>query len=154
MHANVLLIERFYRAFQKRDADGMVACYTPDVHFSDPVFPDLHGDNAKGMWRMLCARGKDLSLEFHNVQANDETGSVNWVAHYTFTATGKKVTNRVRAQFRFRDGLIFEHVDDFSFWTWASQSLGVMGRLLGWTGFLRAKVQKTAAKGLEKFQQS
>ena len=35
----------------------MADCYHPDVHFSDPVFPSLKGDEARGMWRMLCERG-------------------------------------------------------------------------------------------------
>ena len=60
MHPNAQLIERFYSAFQKRDGDGMAACYTPDVTFTDPVFPGLKGPRAGGMWRMLCERAKDL----------------------------------------------------------------------------------------------
>ena len=34
-HTTTHLIERFYSAFQKRDAAGMAACYAPDVKFGD-----------------------------------------------------------------------------------------------------------------------
>jgi ketosteroid isomerase-like protein len=151
MHTNAHLIERFYSAFQKRDGDGMAACYAADVKFGDPVFPDLEGDRAKGMWKMLCARGKDLIIEFRDVQATDAEGSAHWDATYTFTATGRKVVNRIDAKFKFKDGLISEHRDAFDFYAWARQALGPVGLLLGWTPMIKAKVRKTAARGLDAF---
>lgn len=36
MHRNAELIEKFYRAFQRRDGAAMTSCYHPQVHFSDP----------------------------------------------------------------------------------------------------------------------
>ena len=36
--ANSALITRFYQAFQRLDAEAMVACYSDDIVFSDPVF--------------------------------------------------------------------------------------------------------------------
>ena len=152
MHTNAHLIERFYQAFQKRDGDGMAACYAPDVKFADEVFPDLAGDRAKGMWKMLCARATDLTLEFSNVQASDTEGSAHWDARYTFGATGRKVLNRIDANFEFRDGLIVRHVDRFDFWRWARQALGLPGLLLGWSSALREKVRARAAKGLADFK--
>ena len=41
--ANSALITRFYQAFQRLDAEAMVACYSPDVVFSDPAFGTLRG---------------------------------------------------------------------------------------------------------------
>jgi hypothetical protein len=57
----------------------------------------------------------------------------------------------VRAQFRFRDGLIAEHRDDFDFHRWASQALGPSGKLLGWTPVLRGAVRKRARDSLDRF---
>jgi ketosteroid isomerase-like protein len=151
VHTNAHLIERFYTAFQSRDGDAMAACYAPDVKFSDEVFPDLRGPRAGAMWRMLCGRAKDLSVEFRDVQANDTVGSAHWDARYTFGATGRKVVNRIDATFRFRDGLISEHRDAFDFYAWARQALGPAGLLLGWTPMIKAKVRKTAAQGLDAF---
>lgn len=151
MHPNAQLIERFYQAFQRRDAAAMVACYHRDVHFSDPVFPDLHGPRAGAMWTMLCERGKDLRIEYRDVHADDARGSAHWDAYYTFATTGRPVVNRIDASFEFRDGLIVRHVDQFNLHAWAGQALGMPGKLLGWTPFMHGKVRAMAAKNLEAF---
>lgn len=151
VHANEALIQRFYSSFQKRDAAGMAACYHPQVRFSDPAFPDLEGDRARAMWAMLCARGKDLRVEFRDVRADDRGGTAHWEAWYTFSVTGRKVHNTIDAQFEFRDGLIGRHVDRFDFHRWAGQALGLPGRLLGGTALIRNKVRATAARGLDDF---
>lgn len=151
MHPHAELIETFYTAFQRRDGEAMAACYHPEIRFSDPVFPDLHGPRAGGMWRMLCERGKDLELQFSDVHADDESGHAHWDASYTFSATGRHVDNHIDAAFRFRDGKIVEHRDSFSFWAWSRQALGVPGLLLGWTPLVRGKVRATAGAGLDAF---
>jgi limonene-1,2-epoxide hydrolase len=151
VHTHAHLIERFYSAFQKRDGEAMAACYAPDVQFGDEVFPELRGDRAKAMWKMLCARGKDLSIEFRDVQASDTEGSAHWDARYTFAATGRKVLNRIDARFTFEGGLIKTHRDSFDFYAWARQALGPMGLVLGWTPLVKGKVRKTAAQTLDAF---
>jgi len=151
MHAHAELIARFYAAFARRDWAGMAACYHPEVHFSDEVF-DLHGADAGLMWRMLCTNGRDLVLEVRDIAADDAGGSAHWDARYTFSATGRKVLNRIDARFEFRDGLIVRHVDRFDFWRWSRQALGAPGLLLGWSGALRGKVRAKAAKGLADFK--
>ncbi len=151
MHPNAQLITRFYEAFAALDAETMATCYHPDVQFSDPAFPDLKGPEASGMWRMLCSRAKDFRLEFSKVQADESTGSAHWEARYLFSATGRAVHNRIDATFEFEDGLIRRHTDVFDFWTWSRQALGAPGLLLGWSGFLRKKVQAQAGSGLKAF---
>ena len=150
MHPNAALIERFYAAFALKDWAGMAACYHPEVHFSDEVF-DLHGTQAGLMWRMLTTRGKDMTLIYNAVEADDRRGSAHWEARYLFSATGRQVHNIIDARFEFRDGLIVRHVDRFDFWRWSRQALGAPGALLGWSGFLRNKVRGNAAKGLAEF---
>lgn len=150
MHPNARLIETFYSAFAKRDWSTMASCYHRDVHFSDEAF-DLHGAQASMMWRMLCTNGRDLELEYRDVQADAETGSAHWDARYTFSATGRRVLNRIDARFEFRDELIVRHVDRFDFWTWSRQALGARGWLLGWSPMLRSKVREQAARSLAAF---
>lgn len=145
------LIRRFYDAFAVRDADGMAACYAPDVVFEDPVFGQLHGDQARAMWRMLCARAGDLQLTASHIHADDHAGRAHWEAIYTFSQTGRRVHNKIDASFQLRDGLIAAHRDRFDFWTWSRQALGAPGLLLGWTPLLRGKVRAQARAGLRKF---
>jgi hypothetical protein len=129
----------------------MAACYAPDARFSDPVFPDLEGQEPGAMWRMLTGRADDLKIELLEHEADDDRGSARWIADYTFTQTGRPVTNDVRATFRFAQGLIAEHRDDFDFHRWSRQALGTPGMLLGWTPILRASVRRRARAGLDEF---
>ncbi|MCQ0166442.1 DUF4440 domain-containing protein [Pseudomonas sp. S12(2018)] len=150
--ANIALITRFYQAFQRLDAEAMVACYSPEVVFSDPAFGTLRGKDAADMWRMLASRAKDFSLTFDSVRADERSATAHWVATYLFSQTGRVVVNDIQARFVFRDGLIVEHHDHFDLWRWARQALGTKGLLLGWTPLVQGKIRQQAAKGLRAFQ--
>lgn len=143
-------MREFYEAFDRGDGDSMAAMYHPDGRFRDPAFGELSGADAGRMWRMLTSRGGDLSVALEDVGA--EGSSAHWIARYTFTQTGRKVVNDVRARFEWRDGLITVHEDSFSFWTWSRQALGPMGLLLGWTPIVQGKVRKEALSQLAAFE--
>lgn len=153
MNSNEEVMSRFYSAFKRQDARAMNECYAEDIIFNDPAFGILQGNAAKSMWRMLCERAKDFTLEFSNVQCDEEYGTCNWTANYTFSKTGKKVVNKVKAHMRFRDGFIIEHTDEFNFYAWAKQALGLPGLLLGWSSFIKRKVRFQALKGLGKYME-
>ncbi|MEB0040510.1 MULTISPECIES: nuclear transport factor 2 family protein [unclassified Pseudomonas] len=150
--ANSAVIIEFYQAFNQLDAEAMIACYTEDVLFSDPVFGELRGRQAGDMWRMLTSRAKDFSLTFDHVRANDRTGGAHWVATYLFSQTGNTVVNDIQARFVFRDGKICEHHDQFDLWRWSRQALGTKGLLLGWTPLVQNAIRAQAQKGLKAFQ--
>lgn len=149
MDSHKQLIEEFYTAFQARDAAAMIACYHPEVRFSDPVFTDLRGARAGAMWEMLCDGGKDLKIEFREVWADERTGRAHWEAWYTFSGTGRSVHNPIDATFEFQDGKIIRHKDSFDLHTWASQALGLAGRLFGGLPFFQNKIRSTALKRLD-----
>ena len=152
MHPHESLLRQFYACLADRDAEGMSRCYHPEVAFSDPVFPMLHGDEAGDMWRMLLARANDLAVTLDEASADAQGGWARITARYTFTRTGRLVTNHVRGMFAFRDGLIVRHYDSFSLWRWSAQALGPIGVVLGWAPPLRWKVRKDAARQLAKFR--
>ena len=151
MHPHAQLITDFYAAFARRDAEAMAAAYHDDVVFSDPVFGELQGERARDMWRMLCARAADLRITCSGVTADDNQGRAHWEAHYTFSATGRPVWNRIDARFGFKAGKIVRHADRFDLYRWAAQALGPKGRLLGWLPPVQRKIQRTAARGLDAF---
>ena len=154
MHPHEALIREFYAAFARKDAEGMARCYHPEVFFSDTVFPSLRGEEAGDMWRMLLSRATDLEVTLDSASADDAGGRAQWTARYTFSKTGRKVVNVIRAMFAFKDGKIVRHYDSFPFWRWAGQALGPVGKLLGWFAPLKWKVRKQAAKGLEQFREN
>ncbi len=151
MHPNHELLESFYSAFQRRDGAAMADCYDPNGRFSDPVFTDISGKQAGAMWQMLCGRAPDLEVEFRDIEADDNSGRAHWEARYTFSATGRKVHNRIDASFKFGDGKIVEHREVFGFWAWSRMALGLPGLLLGWTPLIRGKVQRTARASLDTY---
>lgn len=155
MHPHVLLIERFYEAFANHQPREMAACYHPDAHFYDPVFPHLQAADIGTMWNMLVTRGgkqMKISYSHRDLAADDNEGQARWEAHYHFSQTGHKVHNVVQARFRFADGLIFQHEDDFNFARWSRQALGWRGLVLGHTQFLQTKVRAQAAESLTKWK--
>ena len=152
MNDNKAVIEKFYTSFQQLDAAAMNACYSNDIIFSDPVFGMLKGDDVKVMWEMLCMNAKDFSLSFSDIELLDEEyATCKWKATYTFSKTGRKVTNNIKAYMRIKEGAIIEHSDAFRLSTWLAQAFGWKGLVFGWTGFMKRAVQKNARKNLIKF---
>ncbi|HTI09484.1 MAG TPA: nuclear transport factor 2 family protein [Puia sp.] len=170
------LVKVFYTCFQQRDWKGMLDCYHKDIFFYDPVFLNLEGPEVHAMWEMLLRNAKDLELNFSNIRMEPASpepatgsaaasqpagsgpasptetyGSCNWVATYTFSQTGRQIVNKGKALFTFSEGKIAEHQDDWSFWKWIRQALGLPGILLGWTPMLQNKIRRQARKNLEKF---
>lgn len=149
--ANRETIERFYAAFGQCNGAAMTAEYAQDAHFRDPAFGDLQGADIGAMWRMLTSRATDLKIELHEHEADEESGSAHWIARYTFS-TGRPVVNDIQAKFRFADGKIADHVDEFDFRGWAGQALGPSGTLVALLPPLRSKARAKALDQLETFK--
>ncbi|PXY46977.1 nuclear transport factor 2 family protein [Flavobacterium hydrophilum] len=155
MNPNENLIAKFYNAFSNADAKTMSECYHPKVHFIDPAFGLLKGEQVLKMWEMLILKSKgDIKIEFSNIKADEISGSARWVATYNFSKTNRKVINRISSEFIFQDGLIIKHTDNFDVWKWSKQAFGITGYLLGWTGFFQNKIKEQALLSLKKFQQT
>jgi len=150
--ANTRLINCFYDAFQKRNAEAMAACYAPGIEFSDPVFGGLEGERARAMWRMLNQPGGSrLELAYEVRDVDDTSGTAVWEAKYKAPNTGRPVDNHVTSRFWFVDGLIVRQADTFDLWKWASMALGPTGRLLGWSPMVQGAIRKRALASLDKF---
>jgi limonene-1,2-epoxide hydrolase len=145
------IVNGFYTAFQQKDWKAMQGFYHDDVVFSDPVFQNLKGKQAKAMWHMLAEAGKDLVITFKNVKGDAQTGSCEWDAHYSFSRTHRKVHNIIQAKFELKEGKIFRHTDQFDLWRWSGMAIGTAGKLLGWTPFFQSKIRATARKSLDRF---
>jgi ketosteroid isomerase-like protein len=146
------VVDAFYAALTRHDGEAMASCYHDAVVFEDPVFGVLNGEDARDMWRMLCSGGTDLTVTHEVLDATLTTATTAWVATYTFPRTGRRVRNDVTARMVVADGRIVEHRDSFSLWGWSAQALGPLGRVLGWTPFVQARVRATSAASLKAFQ--
>ncbi len=136
------LIAHFYQSFAQCDAQAMTDCYHNDIVFSDPAFGTLKGNRAKAMWHMLHSRSKgNIKISHSNIFTDENTGTANWVAQYPYGPKQRPVINKVTASFEFEDGKISAHHDSFNLYKWSQQALGLSGYLLGWSGFMRSKIQ-------------
>lgn len=144
------IITQFYTAFQQKDAEKMISFYHDDVEFTDPAFGTIIGEDAKNMWRMLCANAQNFSLSYSQVTNT----TAHWEAKYIFSSTGKSIHNKIDATFEFKDGKIYKHTDVFNLHKWASQALGIKGFLIGGTAFFKKKLQKQTHKLLAKYNKN
>jgi len=148
---HIELIKKFYTAFSNKDFRIMAECYHADVEFEDPAFGKLKGAEASKMWEMLLARSKDLTLTYSDIQANEESGSARWIAHYTFSRTGRQVVNFINAVFTFREGKIISHTDSFNLNSWFISAFGSKGYLFIAIPFLRKKFHAQVKQTLKQF---
>lgn len=152
---NQKLIENFYKSFAACNIDGMLECYHDDVVFEDPAFGVLKGEDAKNMWRMLLKRsGGNLNIAYSNVKGTETGGSANWRAEYAYGPKKRKVINEISAQFEIENNAIVKHTDTFDLWKWSRQALGLPGYLLGWSPFMKKKINSTTNGLLEEFSKN
>lgn len=150
------VIHTFYTAFNQLDYKTMQSCYHDDIIFEDPVFGVLKGEHANNMWEMLCVsqKGKDFSVKHYNVLSdNINKASAMWEANYYYGKANRKVHNVIKANFEFKDGLIFKHIDAFNLRKWAAQALGTKGRILGGTFYFKRKLRARSLTLLRNFEQ-
>jgi len=146
-------ITNFYHAFAQKDTQSMEACYHPKATFRDPIFY-LKQPSIMDMWRMLIERGADRKIELLKVRTRNNKVEATWKASYTFGSTGLPVVNTITSTFSFSENKIYQQNDHFDFYKWASQSLGLKGKLLGWSSFLQNSVRKQAMQRLESYSQT
>jgi hypothetical protein len=137
---------RFYDALSVRDPATMAAMYAPDAAFEDEVF-QLRGAEIGRMWTSLLGRAREYSVTYTIAQAAAGRGTVQWTARYLF-AGKRPVVNVILSELRLEDGRIVEQRDRFDFPRWASQALGLPGRLLGRFGWFQRAVAKKARRRL------
>jgi len=106
------------------------------------------------MWEMLCKNAKDFSLSFHLLKNDEGYVTYQWKANYTFSKTGRRVTNNITAYILVENNLIVEHTDEFSFCKWSQQALGLTGLLFGWSSVIKNKVRSNARKNLDAFMKN
>lgn len=139
---NKKLITRFYYSFANGKIKNMQDCYADNIVFKDPVFGELKGSRAKKMWEMLLSRNKNITVFVDDIFVGEDTGSAKWKAIYHFGKKKRKVINKVTASFVLKNNKIIAHTDDFHFYHWAKQALGLKGFLFGWTKWFQKKVRK------------
>ncbi|MBK8852379.1 MAG: nuclear transport factor 2 family protein [Saprospiraceae bacterium] len=147
------VVNRFYTAFSQKDTAMMSELYSDEAVFEDDVFGQLSANEARAMWTMLLKRSKDISISWSPPELLGTVVSTQWTARYTFGPAKRQVVNVIRASFVVDNGKIVQHRDAFSFADWARQALGPMGKLFGWTSFLKNKVHQKVRSQLQHYME-
>ena len=94
------LAHQFYSSFTEKNAEGMISCYSDDIHFYDPVFGNLYGAEAKAMWGMLT-KNMDASgtIDYELVEIHELKAIVKWKASYPFGPKKRAVVNNIVAHY-------------------------------------------------------
>lgn len=136
------LVASFYGAFSRLDYEQMMDCYADDIIYNDPLVGLIERGEVKAYWKMICANAKALSLKTYDFEEiDDEYVTSRYQVEYYLEATGKKVRYAAKSFMRIAEGKIVEHSDGFRLSTFLGNTYGLAGQLLGWTGYLKKKVQ-------------
>ncbi len=81
------LVERFAEAFNRRDVDGLLACFTEDATYRD-LFYGPHAGRAalRGMFERMFREGRDYRWEMEAIVMDARRAAAEWTFGYTATA--------------------------------------------------------------------
>jgi hypothetical protein len=106
----------------------------------------------QSMWSMLLRGSKDLTSTYKIVEVSDTSATVDWEAHYTYSATGRKVVNNVRSVMQIENGLIVKQIDTFDLSKWTGQALPpVVAQVFAW--FPDLTIRRLAMKTLNGYME-
>lgn len=90
------LLERYKRAWERRDVDLAVSLFRQDAAYRfDPFEPELVGANAiRAYWNEAAATQVDIEFDAERVWTSGDTVLASWHVAFTRRATGERV--RVR----------------------------------------------------------
>jgi len=83
----VNLVERFAEAFNRRDVEGLLACFTGDATYDDLFYGPHAGQAAlRGMFERMFREGRDYRWQMNSVVMDARRAAAEWTFSYTATA--------------------------------------------------------------------
>jgi len=83
----VNLVERFAEAFNRRDVDGLLGCFTEDATYRDLFYGPHAGQAAlRGMFERMFREGRDYRWEMDTIVLDADRAAAEWTFSYTATA--------------------------------------------------------------------
>jgi ketosteroid isomerase-like protein len=110
--SNLELLERFNAAFNRQDADGMMACMSVDCVFEN-TYPSPEGERYSGwpdvriFWVEFFQRSPSARLDFEEIVVMGERGFQRWIYSWQDESGGHGHVRGVDV-LHFQDGLIVE----------------------------------------------
>ena len=100
------MVERFAEAFNRRDVDGLLDCFTEDATYRD-LFYGPHAGRAvlRGMFERMFREGRDYRWQMDAIVVDAHRAAAEWTFSYTATAAVPRSEGR---RVRFSGMSIFE----------------------------------------------
>jgi ketosteroid isomerase-like protein len=131
-------VERYKRAWERRDPDLALELYRDDAEFRlDPFDEPARGTNAiREIWNDVAATQDHVEFDAERVWAVERTVLTSWHAAFTRTSTAERVRLRGFSTFELdQQGLI------------QRQKQWAVARVVGQDSTLRARDQREATDG-------
>jgi steroid delta-isomerase-like uncharacterized protein len=132
------LVQDFAKAFNARDVDGLLACFTEHASYTDNFFGEHSGrDGLRAMFERMFREGRDYAWRMDTIVETPASAAAEWTFSYVVTdavprSTGRKVRFRGMSIFEREGGRIARYREYFD--------TGVALLQLGFTSEAVAKV--------------
>jgi steroid delta-isomerase-like uncharacterized protein len=113
------LIQEFATAFNARDVDALLACFTEDASYTDNFFGEHRGRaGLRAMFERMFREGRDYAWRMDAVVETPASAAAEWTFSYIVTdavprSTGRKVRFRGMSLFELDRGRIAHYREDF-----------------------------------------
>jgi len=140
----VNIVERFAKAFNGRDVDALLTCFTADATYRDLFYGPHAGQAAlRGMFERMFHEGRDYHWSMDAIVLDEGRAAAEWTFGYTASAAVPRSEGR---RVRFSGMSIFELEDGRIH---AYREYANTGAALLQLGFAPESIAKVLRRGLE-----
>ena len=113
------IVRGFANAFNRRDVDALVACFTPTATYHDGFYGPHAGHGAlRAMFERMFREGRDYAWQMHAVLESPARAMAEWTFAYVVTdavprSAGRKIRFRGASVFELREGKIAAYREYF-----------------------------------------
>ena len=113
------VVKDFEAAFNRRDIDGLVACFTADATYADTFYGPHAGAAAlRAMFVRMFREGREYVWTMERVVESGEVAAAEWSFRYVVTdavprSAGRRVRFHGMSVFELRDGRIAAYRETF-----------------------------------------
>ena len=114
------IVKEFEAAFNRRDVDALLACFTPGSTYRDALYGDHAGTTAlRDMFEQMFREGRDFAWRMDSIVETPAQAAAEWTFTYVVTeavprSAGRKIRLRGMSLFELEGGKIAayrEYVD-------------------------------------------
>ena len=106
------IVHEFAKAFNARDVNGLLACFTEHASYTDNFFGEHRGrDGLRAMFERMFREGRDYLWQMDTIVHAPTSAAAEWTFSYVVTdavprSTGRKVRFRGMSLFELQNGRI------------------------------------------------